>query len=839
MNLWLYSLRDMAKRPGRSLLTLLSIVLGVGTVFAVSTTITGAKFAYGRMTETLTGNADAEIVARGGGHFAQKLVDSVETNPTVENAVPLLYQFALLNTGRSKIQINGIGTILAKQRLFRPFELVSGRLLENEQELVLEKSLADSVGIKAGDEVKIVTRRNITPQKMMVVGLIRPTEVWAFTQGGLAYFELADWQWWCKAEGKIDVLQIALKPAVDKETALKAIADGLPAELQLQSSKEAGTPTSETFIAFQLGLESTRALALAVAALLILNTFLMNVTERRGQIAVMRLVGATRWQIMGLLLREGALVGVLGAVLGLPLGWLLAHGLAKGMENAFAVALRNPELGLGPTLFAFAMGPVLAMVAVLIPALQAARIKPLENLRASMSAPGARRNWLYPVVGALLVGFSVFGISLSLAHILPRGWAASMALLFLGGVLLLFPLVLRPAYALPYYLLRFLGPMEFELAFRQMIRNRGRSLLTWGILFIAVATSVGTGLILSDVIEPIRDEVRRTTFADFIVRATNTNLATGSSASVPEELAAQVKRLEGVQSVEAMAILNMGVSPAGKVNAVVREFDLYEQPPLKLTNVNPAEIRDRLLHGEVVLSDILAYKLQLKAGDTIKVEYEGKSHGFRVASTSPFFLAGGLAFFIDRKIAERTFGSLGTDALLINAQPGQSEALAQRLRALTEERSLLFQTYAELQDRLQSILNTVVASLWILLALGFIIAVFGVTNTLMMNILEQTREIGLMRVLGMQRRQIRRMVLAQSAYVGVVGILPGLAVGVLLAYVIRSTTLAIFGQSPNFGVLLPWLGPYALGLLILVLLFGWLPAARGARLNILDSIRTE
>ncbi len=100
-----------------------------------------------------------------------------------------------------------------------------------------------------------------------------------------------------------------------------------------------------------------------------------------------------------------------------------------------------------------------------------------------------------------------------------------------------------------------------------------------------------------------------------------------------------------------------------------------------------------------------------------------------------------------------------------------------------------------------------------------------------MNILEQTREIGLMRVLGMQRRQIRRMVLAQCAYVGVVGIIPGLAVGAVLAYVIRSTSLAILGQSPNFGVLLPWLGPYALGLLLLVLLFGWLPAARGLALE--------
>ncbi len=117
----------------------------------------------------------------------------------------------------------------------------------------------------------------------------------------------------------------------------------------------------------------------------------------------------------------------------------------------------------------------------------------------------------------------------------------------------------------------------------------------------------------------------------------------------------------------------MEVPPAGRVVAVMREFQLYNQIPLELVNVNPEEIKEKLLKGEVVLSDILAYKLQKKAGDTVKVEYEGKSHEFRVAGTSPFFLAGGLGFFVDRKVADRVFGSLGADALLINAQPGQTE----------------------------------------------------------------------------------------------------------------------------------------------------------------------
>ena len=250
-------------------------------------------------------------------------------------------------------------------------------------------------------------------------------------------------------------------------------------------------------------------------------------------------------------------------------------------------------------------------------------------------------------------------------------------------------------------------------------------------------------------------------------------------------------------------------------------------------------MNSQILNGGIILSEILAYKLQKKPGDSVTIFYQGQTHTLPVAATTPFFLAGGMSFLIDRHVAEEKFGPLPTSALLIDARAGQRDAVAQRLQTLCRQNHLLFQTYDEVQARIDNILNTVVGSLWILLALGFLIAVFGVTNTLMMNILEQTREIGLMRVLGMQRRQIRRMVLAQSAYIGLLSIIPGVGTGIILAYIIRSSSLAILGENPHFGVVLPWLAPYSFGMFALVLLFGWLPAARAARLNILESIRSE
>jgi len=835
MNLWLYSLRDMAKRPGRTLLTLLSIVLGVATVFAVSSSISSARAAYSRVMEALSGKADAQVAARGGGRFSQNLVAPLEKAADVQVAVPLLNQQAVIYFGSKRVPINGVGTILAKEKMLRPFELHSGRLLENDGEAVLDDSLAQGIGVKSGDEIKILTSRGI--QKIKIVGLIRPTDIGAVAQGGIVYFNLEDWQFLCKAQGKIDALQIALKPTADKKKALDSLGSGLPENLQLQSTKEDSTG-SVTFGAFRYGLEAARSLALVVAVLLILNTFLMNVTERRGQIAILRLIGGTRSQVMRLLLREGALIGVVGALLALPLGWFLATWLARGMENAFGVKLQPPELEFLPMAFAFAMGPLVAVAAAYWPAKKASQIGPLANLRDRASVRSPQTGWVKTVLGAIFLVISLVVMLLSWARIISQEAALTVALFFLFGLLLLFPIVLRPGYALVYRMLRFLGPMEFELAFRQITRRQSRALLTWGILFMAVATSVATGLILTDVINDIRQEVRRTTKADFIIRVTQVSQATGTSPNLPEEFVNAVRGIGGTESVEGMAIFPMQIPNGGRVLAVVREFEQYDVPPLDV-NEDPHLLRRQILGGDIILSDILAYKLRKKVGDTVSFEYLGKQFSFHVAGTSRFYLAGGMAFFIDRKVAERAFGPLGSDALLVIAKPGRREYLADKLRPMSEEHGLLFQTYAEVQERLQGILDTVVASLWVLMALGFLIAVFGVTNTLMMNILEQTREIGLMRVLGMQRRQIRKMVLAQSAYVGILAIVPGFLAGVVLAYIIRSSSLAILGDSPRFGVLLPWLIPYSFGLLLLVLLFGWLPAARGARLNILESIRTE
>ncbi len=377
------------------------------------------------------------MVARGGGRFAQELVGPLEKAPAVQVAVPLLYQYAVLSTGTKRIQINGVGTVLSREQMLRAFVVVTGRLLQNDGEIVLEESLAQSAGITSGDDVKLLTWRGV--QHVQVVGLIRPLEVWAFTQGGLAYLNLNDWQWMCKAPGKIDALQILLKPSADKEQTLASLARTLPPELQLRSAREAAWRSNVALSAFEYALQASRLLTMIVAVLLILNTFLMNVTERRGELAVLRLIGATRRQVTVLLLSEGALLGTVGATLGLPVGWVLSRWLAKGVETAFFVSLDNQEVAPGLLLSAFALGPGLGVIATLLPARRAGQIGPLEWLRARAVAAEEKTPWRQPALGALLVLMSTIGMYLAWIHIAPKQMVLWLAVCFLLGLLLFFP----------------------------------------------------------------------------------------------------------------------------------------------------------------------------------------------------------------------------------------------------------------------------------------------------------------------------------------------------------------------------------------------------------------
>jgi putative ABC transport system permease protein len=544
---------------------------------------------------------------------------------------------------------------------------------------------------------------------------------------------------------------------------------------------------------------------------------------------------------MFLVLREGLLLGMAGAVLGGALGWGLSKLLAQALRMIFGVPIRPDAWSAWLPLVALVLGPGLALASAYVPARMATKVPPLDVLRVSQAGGG----WLVAPRPSTLAGLAAGLVgsvlmALAIGAWVPANWAVAAAIILLLALLLLFPVALRPLAAVAVLPLRPLGRMERDLAHRQALRHPGRTVLTCSVLFVSVAASVCMGAIITQVVHDVRSWARATARADFLVRVAVPNLSTGAVPGVPEGFAEEVARMPGTLSVEKLAFIAMD-GEEDRLLAIVREFDHDETLPLELVGppVDPQGLRRDLRDGAVVLGDILANKLGRKAGDVITAEHAGRKHTLRVAAISRSYLMGGMSFYMDWGAAAREFGPPVTAALGITARKGAHESLEKEVRELCRERGLMFQTYASFQQMVQSLLDAVVGSLWGLFALSFLIAGFGITNTLIMNVLEQTRELGLMRVVGMKAGQVRRMVLAQALLIGLLGLVPGIAAGIALTVLVRASVVAVLGKALDVSVALTWVVPYAVLMLLLVVACGWVPAMRATRLKVLDCVRAQ
>jgi putative ABC transport system permease protein len=195
--------------------------------------------------------------------------------------------------------------------------------------------------------------------------------------------------------------------------------------------------------------------------------------------------------------------------------------------------------------------------------------------------------------------------------------------------------------------------------------------------------------------------------------------------------------------------------------------------------------------------------------------------------------------FMQSNIADKYFGPGQPDVYIIEAHPDARQSVAQALEAIARENGLLVQSRVEVHNIVSGIKNGIVGSLWGLLIMGFVVSAFGIANTLAMNVLEQTRELGLMRVVAMTRRQLRRMILAQAIIMGLIGLIPGLGVGIIMAYTTNITTQSVFGHAAAF-FLRPWLlvGIF-FGACAIVLVAAWVPAVRATRLKLSLALHQE
>jgi putative ABC transport system permease protein len=830
MNLRTCTLREVQRRPGRMLLTLLGITLGLATVVATRLTTQTVQGAYRDLFAGVTGGSALEVTAPAYAPFAEGLAGKLRQVPGVAKVSLRARGVAAVVGPAGGVTAPLVGVEVGEGC---GWSVRRGRELEGDNEALLDESLARGLGVSPGESFRLWTPAGLVPLRL--AGAVEGQG--AAASGGMLVVSLATARrLFTLPAGQVNCLRLELEEGAVVAHVRAEAARLLPAGLGVRTPGGHGAQAQATLLAAEQGLSALGVMALITAAFVIFNTFLLNLAERKRHLALLKTLGATHRQVFRLLLAEALLLGVVGAVAGSLVGAGLSLLLLRVMEQFLGVGLPALKLTPGPFLVALVVGPATPLAAACLPAWKASCRPPLDGLLPCRGEDGRASCIKVGVLGLLCLA-----VGMGPAVLLCRGGfsvpvSQTMLPLTLGvllvGCVFSFPLLLSPLL----WLLR-LAPWRLvgRMAVEALARQRARTGLTAGVLFLALTVAVGFGQTLRGIMTDMHDWYAKTVVADYLVRASMPDTSLSLASPVPSSLAKELIRTPGVAVVEKLAFLP---SEANGQDALVlaRTFVADGPLPMDLREGTSAEVREGLMRGETVVGTALAGQLGLHRGDALTLTTAKGPEQVRVAGVATEFGGGGSALYLEWSHALRLYEMPGAHVLLVTARPGEAPTLGKRLRAFCAGRKLILQSNRDLRDQIDGLLMRVTGAIWALLLLIFVVASLGIVNTLQMNIQDQMRAFGVLRALGMKAAQVRGMVLRQALLLGVLTLPPGALAGVGLAYVI-SRGSANWAAAPISFRLDPAILAGACGIgLASALLAAVLPARRAARLVVLKAL---
>jgi putative ABC transport system permease protein len=852
------ALRGLLGRKLRAVLTALAIVLGVAMISGSLVLTSAIDRAFDRIfvesyagTDAVVTSAESDISFEGESAtappFRADVLDAVRGVSSVDAAVGSVFEeiaVKIMDSNGEPISGNaptfGFGLDSSVPR-FNPLELKEGRWASGFDEVVIDSGTADDEDYGVGDRVAIATLAPL--REFEVVGIARYPGVESIGGATFAVFDVPTAQNLLDQEGKFDAISIAAKPGVTPEQLVSDLEASLPNTVQVRTGTEQAQEESSEIGTFttiiRYFLLSFGFVALFVGAFVIFNTLSMTVAQRTRELATLRTIGASRRQVLGSVLIEALVIGFLASLAGLFLGLLLAVGL-KALFKVFEIELPTTSLELttGAVIASLAVGIGITVLAGLAPALRATRVPPISAVREGASLPPSRLSRYWPYVAILLIALSVTLLGYSLfaedVEIVTRllAIAAGVLSLFVGVALLSSRLV-RPLATVVGWPARRMGGTAGRLANGNALRNPGRTAATAAALMIGIAlvtfvAVLGEGLRNSNrqaIEEQIRADLIITSedgYSPFVAGATE---AAGQAASV--EVVTEVR--EEVARVAGSGKDVSGIDPDRITTGYA--FDWKEGSDATLSQLGR--------NGAIVTDDFAEDK-DLSVGDTFTVEAPGGARAELVVKglvdPPPFYPLLGVVT-IPNQAFDELFDVERNQYTFIKATGGGTEANKDAVdAALAEYPDARVQTRQEWIDKEDAEFQQFLSMLYILLALSVIVSVAGIINTLILAVFERTRELGMLRAVGMTRRQVRRMIRHESIITALIGAALGLPLGVFLAALI---TRSLGQYEVQFKVPVGQLVIFAVVAIVVGVVAALLPARRAARLNVLRALQYE
>ncbi|TJZ46073.1 ABC transporter permease [Streptomyces piniterrae] len=850
------ALRNVLAHKARLMMTALAVLLGVafvaGTLIFSDTVGEAVKNASARNLKDVAvsvqaTNADPDtpdvVEAEKDGKRAtaldQKLADRIRALPGVQSVrSDVTGQATLAGKDNQPIgngwQNRAVNYQPGKDGKDSRYPLAQGRGPAAENEMALAESTAEAAGYSIGDTVRFATDGPVLKKKL--VGIVATDDPQVTAGGSLALFDTATAQKLYLHAGQFDELVVAATPGTDQHALTAKVRELLPkdraeatsgSELAAEQAKmiaEQNSALSQTLLTFA-------GIALFVGVFIIANTFTMLISQRSREIALLRAVGASRRQVVRSVLAEAGLLGLISSVVGFALGTGIAVGL-RAVLDANGAGFPDGPVVISPAavLSALGVGVVVTVLAAWLPSRKAAKIAPVEALSTVEAPPALRslvlRNTLGAVVCGLGVAVMLYVSTLKSGDDLPTAMLGSA--LTLTGVIILAPLLSRPLVSLAGVVTTRLFGIGGKLAKENALRNPRRTAATASALMIGLTLITGMTVVGHSAQRGMDKMAATDLTADY-------KIETSTYVGLDPELSKKVAKIPGV---EAMApFRGTGISGGGGFG-YLRGTDLSQIDKVTRISFKQGSL-DAVRAGGIAISQSWAKQRGWQAGDTVNAEFnDAKKAKVKVAAVYADNETLGDAF-ADMSLVGPHAPRAKNDELLVKAAGGGSEALVKEIRhALGDSPLLKIQNHDDLRKEHAGQIDTVLNLVYGLLGMAVIIAVVGVVNTLAMSVFERTREIGMLRAIGLARSGIKQMVRLESVVISLFGAVLGIGVGIFLAWAGGSLVGSSF---PTYEMVLPWgrLGLFLLIALVVGVLAALWPARRAARLNMLESIGAQ
>jgi putative ABC transport system permease protein len=721
------------------------------------------------------------------------------------------------------------GVTWTNDQELNPLRLRQGRGPQASGEIVVDAATAGKHDLHVGDRVTVLLQG--PSMQATIVGIAGFGSADNLGGATLVAFDPNTAQRVFDAPGLFDTIDVAADPGVSPEELKSRIQKVLPTDFQAKTGQETSQKQSDdiknALSFFNIALLVFAVIALFVGSFIIFNTFQILITQRTRELALLRALGASPAQIRRSVVTEALIVGLLSSAVGLALGFLLAIGL-KGLLNLFGIDLPSTTLQLLPRtiIAAFVVGVGTTLFSSIMPAIRASRVAPIAALRESQPSE-FRFSTRRTIVGSIIT--AIGGAVLLIA--LFGGGSSAAARVGLGaatvffGVAVLSPLIVRPV-------ARFLGrPLRGtarKLGRENAMRNPKRTASTAAALMIGLGLVAFVSVFAQSIKVSSNKVLEETLKADYIV--TNSQFS-GFSQDV-------AGRLRKDPAFSAVSEFRQGIFGLNGRAQQVQGVDPATLPAVMQIDMQSGSLAD-LGDGDVMVFKDTATAHGWTAGDTIQMEFArtGK-HDLKITGVyTDNRLLG--SFIVTLPTFDQNFVEQLDIVVLAKSAPGVSaaDAKAAASRVAKDYPNIQLDDQAAFRQRQANQVNILLGMVTALLGLAIIIALFGIVNTLALSIYERTREIGLLRAVGMMRSQVKSMIRWESVIIAVFGALLGTAVGLFFGWAMVQalkdagiTELAIPGVQLIIYIVVAG---------VFGVLAAWFPARRAAKLDVLSAIAYE